>query len=249
MGTWQTQQAFGELDAHDDLDDINLDQLVSGWQAQRSQQRAPASLQQPPRYPPANTSQKEPSSHQAIRPTENGPGMHIGAAPSSFGTLPASIPNTRQPHPALMAQQAPVTHNAGQTAGSMGISRQQDHSPPDCTGGPVRVGTQPAWGSNNAGSPMPGSAKADDTRQRAGPSAPELDPVLHTFCSHGVPLGACQQAAEHLIELKDAIIKVRILPCRQQSGRHKAPHRVALHLKTLHKMPVLRSAQNRLQKL
>ncbi|KAK9866664.1 hypothetical protein WJX84_002518 [Apatococcus fuscideae] len=134
--------------------------------------------------------------------------MHIGAAPSSFGTLPASIPNTRQPHPALMAQQAPVTHNAGQTAGSMGISRQQDHSPPDCTGGPVRVGTQPAWGSNNAGSPMPGSAKADDTRQRAGPSAPELDPVLHTFCSHGVPLGACQQAAEHLIELKDAIIKV-----------------------------------------
>ena len=37
QGTQQTQHAFEEMDVQDDLDDINLDQLVSSWQTRRAQ--------------------------------------------------------------------------------------------------------------------------------------------------------------------------------------------------------------------
>ena len=67
-------------------------------------------------------------------------------------------------------------------------------------------------GQNGASRPVP--LPAVHTAQGQEPSLDALaglDPALRGNCSHGVPLGTCQQTERHLADLKDELLKVRVL--------------------------------------
>ena len=210
QGTQQTQHAFGEMDVQDDLDDINLDQLVSSWQARRAQPPAPASMrhQGDPPQPPSNSTWQGPSSRQP--PCTTGTGIqnrNFYAPGHSIGALVARPPAAAAAATTAAASGSnalPCTQNAAGMSGSMqGAGIWQ--TSPFCAGGGIDQ-------SNAAAAPTRAGAGSMSLADVSGPGSTQtqtgLDPALQGRCCHGAPLGRCHQGGRHLADLKDSLLKV-----------------------------------------
>ena len=211
QGTQQTQHAFGEMDVQDDLDDINLDQLVSSWQARRAQPSAPASMrQQGPPQPASNSTWQGPSSRQPPGTTGAGiqdrnlhaPGHSIGASPARPTVAAAAAAAATAA--ASGSNALPCTQNAAGMCGSMQGAGIWQTSPPRSAGGINQ--SHAAAAPNRAG--VGCMSLQDVTRPGSCHTQTGLDPALQSSCCHGVPLGTCREGGRHLADLKDSLLKV-----------------------------------------
>ncbi len=205
----QTQQTLGDLDTNDDLDDINLDHLVSNWQARRAQLPAPASAQHQPFQRPLTLNTQQPQASLQ--------------APSS-SRQPFSNHNHNHP-PSSLRNQTPAAHSAA-NGGQFCHDQACDNLPMSsglhrgsATGRPTdgvaaagqSVGSMPANSSSlqrGRQQDLPRAPAVEARGSTAGSSLTGLDPALRTVCCHGVPLGSCQHAEQHLGSLKDELIQV-----------------------------------------
>lgn len=199
QGTQQTQQALGELDVQDDLDDINLDQLVSSWQARRAQQPPPASMRQnrPHQLAPNSSSDWQgPSTKQPPATSHASTHMQDMTTHGPYNSMRTSSHDS--------AAAAPGVPHGMQNPASANRSMQGLNSHLRTAGGPAEPDACPAPGRCGV------DARTQQAASQPGPSQhqPGLEPALQSRCSHGVPLGMCHQGERHLADLKDALLKV-----------------------------------------